>query len=751
MTIESPTNARACEEVMNGVEYATLSQAPKSTTLSARQKQHCQFQASMDAPIWPTVVSETPFNQAWIHLYVTAILAWLHEAQDSQLLDTTKPVYLLQAGSGTYRCGLSILHKLQQAIAAEGLNDIALCMIFTVEGDYQQNLLVNHPDFGYFYEQQQALIVDWDITCPNDFPLIAIDGSKIDAHLNPMVFIAHGIFSQLPQAIYHVHYHQLYHAEFATVGPADEFGDGTVNADDTLSDIPLLWSLKKPREAQTADEPSIQQLAVRWQKVQRGDEVDKLSGPLAPWLDSLLSTYLMQGASKTVAIPLAAAGVLSNIEKAFPQGVIHLVSDDFQSEHGLTLTQSAQPRNTTLAVDLKRLFMIYESDFQIQSIKLPNGNQSLTLALRHDKSATFNYVSYAFEHACRTFPPDSQTRINCHLKNTVDTLQDAQIQAYIVQSQYDPQVLAIFLTRLIEEGVPVNSRSAWRNMLTKVWENHIVDCENEVFAFQLGLFAIDLAHWTLAKTCMLMRMEINGPSSACLHNLALAAWATGDMEVAKQSINLALDLNSQDKQVQQLKADMSDYLKRCERLPWFDWHVQSQQSKAAPIKIMPLCEQQLGEFFIQYRRPDIAERLRGVRFRDFKQLKMTWPTWLEEQLHAQKAHFAVIHAEFGFVGAVVIDFAPCEPGNSNEQGHGAHLSFWIGCDFQKRGFGRLSVALAISHIKYYAKKLGVSNIHTSAWSHNIISRKILSDTGFKSIELKKGKEVTEEVFYRIKI
>ncbi|TQF70965.1 GNAT family N-acetyltransferase [Pseudoalteromonas luteoviolacea] len=752
MTVQNNSKLSAGELVINGVEYAVPSQAPKSSVLASKLMQNCHFKTSINADFWPKEVPEPKYNQAWVEVYVTSILAWLHEATHSKLLDTTKPVYILQAGSQTYRLGLTILHKLLQSIESQGLSDINLCMIFTAEDENKQTLLMNHPDFGYFYEQQQAKIIEWDIYSSRALPLQAIDGDRIYTEQNPLVFIAHGVLSLLPQAVYQVHYQQVYRAEFASISLDEVPQNYDTEARDKPA-IPLLWSLQKQSKVHSAAKADTKQLAVNWQLANPKSESSGLDDMLRPWLENTLLFYMAQGVNKTIAVPIKAAQLLNNIEVAFPRGVVQLVSDEAHPEFGLKLPQTISPEGIGLPIDIGLLHKIEENKGFVKHIKLPFDNKSLAISMSHKDSITFSYTSHALENACKTGSPAAHEHIHQSLQRATKALTESQIQAYVSQSNYDPLVMAIFLPRLLKEGGPINERPAWRELLNKVWENHVVDYENETFAFELGLLAIDLSHWALAKTCMLMRMEINGPSTACLHNLGLAAWATGDMEIAVQSVDLALELNPQDEQVLNLRSNMLEYLSRCDQLPWFD--VQANQSQDSVLKLLPVSEQHLREYYIQYRRPDIAERLRGVRLRQFEQLQSLWHTWLEEEKLKQKAHFALVHAEFGFIGGVVIEFNAVEPKGTHGDGkfeyQSAHLSFWVGKDFQSRGFGKRSVSLIINHLRDLSNKLNISLLNTSAWSHNMVSRHILEVSGFHEIEKVKGEGVMEEVFYELSL
>ncbi|MBQ4812899.1 GNAT family N-acetyltransferase [Pseudoalteromonas luteoviolacea] len=755
MTERNEANLDNLGKAFKGVEYATLSLAPQSTPLTEEQKHGCAFMPALEAKVWPKTIRNLGYNQAWIELYAESILAWLHEANQSKLLDLSKPVYLLLLGVVNYRLGLALLRRLLHEQASQGLIETKLCMVFTVDGKHNQTLLSNHPDFSYFYERQQALIVNWDTSSSSTIPTHALDGTALITDANPAILIGHKVFSQFPQTIYHIHYQQIFRAELALIS---NYGDGLNKASHSQqaqSEMPLLWEMHKQHTLKRVAQHNNQEVAINWLQTSIDEEATKRNEALSEWVKKVLQHHTLDGVSKMIAVPDNAVKVIREFEITFPKGSMQLISDGAQQAQGTTLLGNMRDYEITLPLDFMALNQVLADDNKVKTIELPCGHEQVSLSMSHRLDSNFDYTRHVFEQICKSSSPVTSAHVINSLGNVVDVLSEEQIQAHLVQSGYDPKVLAKFLPRLLKKGVSVSSRVALCDMLDNVWQNHVVDMEYETFAFELGLLAIDLSHWSLAKSCMLMRMDISGPSTACLHNLALSAWATGELDIAEQSITLASDLNPDDTQVRKLKSDIFAFRNRCARVAWFEPSITDERLEGVGLKLLPLGQHQLGEFFLQYRRPDIAERLRSVRLNTFAQLESIWPIWLEEGDLNQKAHFALVHEGFGLIGGVVVDFDNQEycadAGDTSSALRAAQMSFWIGCDYQNRGFGRAGVKLAISHIQQLAKPLHLSHIKTSAWLHNYASRRILTRIGFTEYKRIKVGGSTEEVFYELSL
>ncbi|KZN57754.1 GNAT family N-acetyltransferase [Pseudoalteromonas luteoviolacea] len=755
MTERNEANLDILGKEFKGVEYATLSVAPQSTPLTEEQKHACSFKPALEAKVWPKTIRNLGYNQAWIELYAESILAWLHEANQSKVLDLSKSVYLLLLGAANYRLGLALLRRLLHEQASQGLIETKLCMVFTVDGKHNQILLSNHPDFSYFYERQQALIVNWDTSSSSPVPTHALDGTALFTDANPAILIGHKVFSQLPQTIYHIHYQQIFRAELALISNYGDALNKASHSQQEQSEMPLLWEMQKQHTLKSVAQHNNQEVAVCWLQTSVDEEATKRHEELNEWVKKVLQHHTVDGVSKTIAVPDKAVKVIREFERTFSKGSMQLISDGAQQAQGTTLPVNMRSCEITLPLDFMALNQLLVDDNKVKTIELPCGHEQVSLSMSHRLSSNFAYTRHVFERTCKSSSPVTSTHVINSLSNAADVLSEDQIQAHLVQSGYDPKVLAIFLPRLLKKGVSVLSRLSWCEMLDTVWQNHVVDMEYETFTFELGLLAIDLSHWALAKSCMLMRMEISGPSTACLHNLALSAWATGELDIAKQSITLALDLNPEDTQVQGLKSDILAYRKRCAQLAWFDPSIKDEQIDEGELKLLPLGQHQLGEFFLQYSRSDIAERLRSVRLNNFAQLESIWPIWLEEGDLNQKAHFALVHEDFGLIGGVVVDFDSQEQCEDEQAADGlfraAHMSFWIGRDYQNQGFGTAGVQLAISQTQQLAKPLQFSKIKTSAWLHNFASRRILTRTGFTENKRIKAGGSTQEVFYELSL
>ena len=736
------------------LEIANLSPAPQASLIPENAKLVGEYKSTLDADIWPiTPIASAQaswFNQAWLEAYTQTIVAWLYDGINNQLFHLNKPIYILQAQASAGQFGLALLDKLTSALTQPEFKDTKLCYIFADTEQSQLAKLREHPYFEHYQQQNLVSTLHWQLEKNDVLPEYDDEGELLNLAANPSVFIANGVLSQLPQMVLQVHYQDLYIAQVAKLALERK----------TPLTLPLGWQKAGAQKCEKSDPKNHAQLAYRWQETSVEKVLSLLPEQVQGHFTQTLHRYSQQGICQTFALPVAAHSLLAGLEQSLCEGSLTLVSDfSTTSEVDITLPNNDNGADIRLPINFSAL-MAENTPFL----------QWLASSSQYKKSTLMNVKSskaqLQFKHTQRAFycyfaeqSPEDCERIMQSLAGATKALGDNQILAFLRQYDYEPKLLALFLPRLLEQGVKADLRLMWHQVLAQVWQAYVPLTKCDEFVFQLGLFAIDLSYWQLARQCFLTLMELDGPTTACLHNLALVAHATGQEVLAIQCIELALELNPDDKQAQQLHNDITAYQARQAQLTWFDDQLKHSidLDDNQQLQLLPLGQQHLGEFHIQYRRKDVAQRLRGVKIESFSQLEQLWRHWQQEGDEALKAHFALIHSALGFIGCVVVDLeSESTQGEQIEEQVelsssalvvGAHLSFWSGCDYQGQGFGKMGVELAVEHIRMLAPYLNITQITTSAWVHNTASQRILQHAGFAERGNVQGEGSEQEVFY----
>ena len=138
----------------------------------------------------------------------------------------------------------------------------------------------------------------------------------------------------------------------------------------------------------------------------------------------------------------------------------------------------------------------------------------------------------------------------------------------------------------------------------------------------------------------------------------------------------------------------------------------------SPLTLELLATQHAAAFCEQYRDPHIA----ALTLQEYLATPEQVQHWIKLQATLPgQLHFAVMHAEHGFVGSLGLTVAA---------GYG-YFSFWIGTDHQGKGLGpRAAQLLMQSH--WVA---GLHGLYTSAFNCNLRSRRILALLGWLPLQI----------------
>ena len=756
------------ETILSEVEQLTCEYLPYDKYLS--QKNAMSFSDSI------ADTQQSWCSLSWMQSYTDVIAQWLFVQNREQQLDIDEPIYILEAEAVTGQFGLTLLRMLHSKLKQLDIEHLPICYLFAQSSEPAQKQLAEHPLFEALFKEDKAKIIHWDIFHAAELPTKDINGELLNFISNPVFFIANGVLSSLPQHLVYLHYSDLYLGEVAELNEVSQEGENN-QAEPVEAFIPFHLRQQEQKVNQQATSSSIYgkninpKFAYRWQASTPENFVQSLDIPskLQEFVTQVLHQELKCCHSEPLFLPIAALSALHKLRQSCFQGIVCLMSDwgiteELPLVQRFYLADKSSGESTKTKVNFPMLEQ-YQSKANGCNQLLQGTTQSkvssvgflpslLDVAVQEDTKKIPDLLNAIVSGAFHGNNPQAQEFVLQNYRNNLESLTENQMMAALVQCNFDPKLLDVLLPRLLKEGVKVTHRKRWCELISNVWNRYIPVASHTSFTFRLGLLAVDLSHWPLAKQCFLTVMQLDGPSVACLHNLALAAFSTNEITIAQECITTASELEPEDKQVQQLQAEIDAYSQYCEQVNWYtplDNELEtSEQAASKPlIQLAPLGEQHLGEFYNQYRNPAIAKRLRGVEIDKFEHLQQLWLQWLEEGKRGEKAQYAVIHNQLGLVGNVTLDFKQHDGQESHDQA--PILSFWIGTDYQGNGFGNEAVRQVILQAQQMASKGLIDDLQTSAWSHNFASRKILENNGFEFVTERHKATINAEDFYLLEL
>ncbi len=789
-------------------EVASLWGAPQDTViedtkLSKAEWAALEFMPFSKSSLWQSHSESTSnkkfsYTTAMVNSYCHLLVNYLMDGLQNGSIDKSKTQYVLELNAGNGCFSILVLQGLLKLLNEYSLNDIDLCYVLSDANKQNCERMAAHPYLQAHLKEGRARVVNFDATTHS--PLSSVLGEGID---NPLMVIANGVFNTLQQELLYVHYGQVYAGEVALQGD----GQSTEALDKSERNQQILANLSPMQriqlginntqsgdgliEGQESDLPSknvhAQNILYRWEKITNIDHwLMQQPKDLQAFLKLQINQYVKLIPHHPVFLPVAALNCLNALNNNCPKGMLLLAADSGPIDlpaikHTGLPTQIRNP-DFTMPVNLHCINKWLKQGGALSTaVQQEINGTAFTVAVLDPQKNSFGMTLQATQQYLLNQNPADSLQLIESLTGAVNALSEEQILCYLRVSQFDPRVLQLFLPRLLKQGVKILARLKWCEVLSQVWRHHVPAIgntdgsdEGAEFAFNLGQLAIDLSHWQLAKQCFASELQINKSSASLWHNLALAAFATAENDMAEKCINNAVGMsekkpqpaheksevtieNNQSFQSLELQQSINAYQAYCDAHKYFDGDGVGDVDSG--LTLQPLAQHHAAEFYLQYRDADIAAMVRGYDLNTPEEVAAAIAQWQKEP---EQINYALIHPDLGLVGACMLAFndeqtehTPMQattyetnPDDINREGKkSAHVSFWVGSDYQGRGFGQYAVSLAVSQARAIAERQPLNEVTTSVWQHNHRSQVILLRLGFIAQNRVKSEGEQAEVFY----
>ena len=784
-------------------EVASLWAAPQDTViedtkLSQAEWAALEFKPFSKSSLWQShsessTSKKIPHTTAMVNSHCHLLVNYLMDGLQNGSIDKSKTQYVLELNAGNGCFSILVLQGLIKLLNEYGLNDIDLCYVLSDANKQSCERMAVHPYLQSHLKEGRARVVNFDAT--TNSPLSNVLGEEID---NSLMVIANGVFNTLPQELLYIHYGQVYAGEVALQGD----GQSTDELDKSKRNQKVLANLSPMQriqlginntqssdgiiEGQGSDStlknvPS-KNILYCWKKITNLDHwLRQQPQALQEFLKLKINQYVKLIPHHPIFLPIAALTSLSVLNKNAPKGMLLLAAEsgsiDIASIKRTDLPTKTNSTDFSMPVNLHCINeWLKQGGALSRTVQQEINGVAITVAVLDPQKNSFGMTLQAIQQYLVNQNPADSLQLIQSLTGAVNVLSEEQILCYLRVSQFDPRVLQLFLPRLLKQGVKISARLKWCDVLSSVWRNHVPSIGDtdgsdigEEFAFNLGQLAIDLSHWQLAKQCFACELQINNSSTALWHNLALAAFATADNDMAIKCINNAVDIsqekpqpvqeksevtveNSQSFQSLELQQSINVYQAYCDAHKYFDGDCVGDVDSG--LTLQPLAQHHAAEFYLQYLDGDIAAMVRGYDLNTPEEVAGAIAQWQDD---SDQVNYALIHPDLGLVGACMLAFndeqtehTPMQAATKETNLRGrksAHVSFWVGSDYQGRGFGQCAVSLAVSQARAIAERQSLDEVTTSVWQHNHRSQVILLRLGFIAQNRIKSEGEQTEVFY----
>lgn len=304
--------------------------------------------------------------------------------------------------------------------------------------------------------------------------------------------------------------------------------------------------------------------------------------------------------------------------------------------------------------------------------------------------------------------------------NEVSTLSPAQGLAMLHAQGGDVRALAGLAAR-ITALIPTLSGAAlrqWREMLAQCWSQFYppqTGSGDDHLRSLIGTLAMALQNWPLARTVLRAQWRDAPRDAGCWRGLAQCQSRTGGTRAALRSLAQAQTLGDQSSALRQCMAALVARRAAWNKRPAY----REALARDGRLVLEPLDSDHAADFLRQYRDPQIGLMARLPAFADSAALH----GWMEQRADdGQRADYAVVHADRGFVGAV----------GAHWQVDSAFIHFWLGADHQGAGLSARAVRLLLRQLCAY----GVEHVFAAVHPDNHRSLRCLQRAGFSHLPIK---------------
>ncbi len=714
-------------------EHATLI---KQLGLHLPVKGHKNYYRFSESPLWPiqrqyfnrmgvnatrrftssAACLTTPFNA---EQYAAMVISYWEDALNNGHLNPDKPVYILEQGAASGQFAWLFIAALVEKLSASALPPLQWTFLVSDMVEANLDFVAHHPSMSAYVEDGYLDTVLQDVE--SSAPLyLRHQQRQIEKFDNPPAVIANALFGCLTQELLHIHFGKLFEGRVALIeNPEDSFA----NMEDGVTDSVFLkkqYRLENPFEHLTLD--------YDWREVEQADW-------LSPQHVMLLPNYIQRLDSTCFSVPTGALRAIDHLLH-LSQGRLFLLMADEALCSEQDLRNVAPPQlhaegGFSLPVNYHLLEQYIHSHgglmWQSRCEEQRYTQAAVLFAEDKDISGYGNTQSEVHKRLGKLQAAD-MFEISQVWTEQAELLNPRQMLACLRLSNFDINVLAAFLPQLLKEPLLITSyeRLAWCEALERVCRNHFYLGGEELLLFDLGLLAVELMHWPVAEEVFSFLVELSDENIAALSNLALVYSQLGELDMASRLLDRVLALDPECEISAQQKTILDNLQQQNDALLW------NLRTTDGELCLQPLSHLDARAFYYQYRDPNIAAL---TRLPDFENQDML-VEWIEKERTVEnKATFAIVHQHYGFIGVVSLRY---------HDGAG-YFYFWVGSDFQNRGFGQHATKLLFEH----TKKLGVETVYTSAYKDNVRSRHALLKCGFEQLDIS-AREPDEQLnFYRL--
>jgi hypothetical protein len=493
-----------------------------------------RFFESLGAEAWAQgIVPHYVTSNGWIaDAYAKVVLGWLRDCAGTASrepasfppLDLRHPVYIVELGCGSGRFGFHFFSRLLDLLNRSHFSHVPVRYVLTDFTERNLEPLRSHPAFQPWIEAGLLDFARYDAGQDGQETAevrLERSGEVLSPQTlrNPLIVIANYVFDGLPQ---------------------DAFA---VRGGEVFELTPILTV---PEEETDLDEPTLlQRVEVSWERRPAADDYYGRLGD--PGLDAVLREAAAGLTQTTLLFPLAAIRCLRHLSR-LADGRLLLLSGD----KGYCREELRDGRDDP-AVTLHGSFSMMVDYHALGRWIAQQGGEFLCTTHLH---SSLNVVAgllgtppggavetrLAFDEAIERQGPDDFFDLKVSFGAAYDDLPLDQLLSWLRISGWDANVLLGAWPTLMQRAAeaPGVLRLEIYRAVYEVWDHYFPLHEAKDLAFHLGVLLCEIECYGDALTFFHESAAVYGPNPATVFNIGLCLFHLGQVEAAREQVDLAL-------------------------------------------------------------------------------------------------------------------------------------------------------------------------------------------------------------------
>jgi len=463
----------------------------------------------------PHYITSNPFIAK---AYAKVVFGFLQDWTDSNALDSSQPLYVVELGAGSGRFAYHFLQKFLRLLSRSPLKDMLFTYVMT---DFSARIIDywrTHPRLQPLAAAGYLDFARFDAEQPGDIHLL--HGDAVLTAANPLVLLANYFFDSIPQDCFTFQNGALFETLATLSAPS---------SDPDLTDPALLNSIMVDYDQRPA----------------RSDYY------VEDEFNTILHLYQQRLDDTTLLFPCVGLRCLRHF-RALSANRLLLLSGDKGYSEGADLLGQGTPHiavhgSFSMRVNYHALGEYTRSQGgQFLQMSHLHAHLNVTACLWGDGQTQYTHTAQAYDDAIADWGPDDFFTLKKGVEAHYASLTLDQILAYLRLSGWDSNIFLGCVPALLIaiETASERQKIALFQCAERVWETFYPIGEDRDLAFELAMLCYGMNYFAEALTYFQHSLELYGTDTSALYNMAMCHYTLNDRATAVQLLEQILVIES---------------------------------------------------------------------------------------------------------------------------------------------------------------------------------------------------------------